>query len=99
MSFTTKSRIKMQSGSGFKPIKKPEIPVIYKPKSKIELLNIEQAGHLNNIINGGLMRKVTPAHIEAQFLKEGYIRKAVGGLMITDAGHHAFMLWQKGGKK
>ena len=96
MSFTTKSRIKMSQGSGFKPIRNTEIPVITKPKSKLHLLNEEESDHMHNIAHGGLMRKVTPDHIEAQFLKSGYVKKAVGGLMITEAGHMAMMAYRKG---
>ena len=77
--------------------RKPE--VIYKPKSKINKLTAEHAPHLENIIRGGLLRKVTPEHIERHFLEEGYIHHAVGGLMATDAGHYAFMQWEKEGRK
>lgn len=59
------------------------------------MLSDEHAEHLNNILTGGLMRKVTPEHIEKEFLQSGYARKAVGGLMPTETGYKAFMMWQK----
>jgi len=83
MSFTTKSRIKMQQGNGFK--KAPE--VVYKPKPPVAKLSAEEAAHLHNIAYGGLMRTVTPEHISETLLKQGYIRNAVGGTVATDAGH------------
>lgn len=80
-----------------KSFRKPAI--VYKNKSPISKLSYEEAGHMKNILYGGLMKTYTPPHIEEQFLKQGYIYKATGGLMPTEAGHHAFMLWQKGGGK
>lgn len=45
--------------------------------------------HLQNIVFGGLMRKVTPPEIEAKLLKTGHIRRAVGGLVPTNAAYQA----------
>ncbi len=73
--------------------------VVIKPKSKVNVITADEADHLTNIIKGGLMRKVTPDHVERQFLEQGYIRHAIGGLMATEAGHHALMIWEKGGRK
>lgn len=55
----------------------------------------EDAPHLENIINGGLLRSSTPDHVAADFLMRGLIYKATGGLMPTEAGHYALMNWQK----
>ncbi len=77
-----------------KPSRKPE--VVYKPKSPIAKLSDEHANHLTNISSGGLMRTVVPSHVEEHFLQSGYVRHAVGGLMITQAGHHALMMWGQG---
>lgn len=60
-------------------------------------LTDEHIDHLQNIGYGGLMRKVTPRHVESHFLEMGYVRRAVGGLMITDAGHKAMIDWDNGG--
>ena len=94
MSFITKSRIKMQNG-GMKQQKPPK--VVHKPRPKIPMgeLSDDLAEHLHNISHGGLMRKVTPPHIEVQLLKQGYIRRAVGGLMPTESGFKALMLREK----
>ncbi len=54
----------------------------------------EDFEHFDNILNGGLMRKVTPAHVEAKFLQAGYARKAVGGLMPTEIGYKKFIEMQ-----
>lgn len=98
MSFITKSRIKMQNGSMSKHDKPPQ--VVHKPKPKLAAkLGKEEAEHLHNIMYGGLMRKVTPAHIEAQLIKQGHIRRAVGGLMPTEAGFKALTMWEKSTKK
>lgn len=43
------------------------------------------------------MRKVLPSHIEEHFLRNGFVRHAVGGVIPTDAGQYAYMMWQKGG--
>ncbi len=58
----------------------------------------DDAEHLDNILNGGLMKKVTPPHIEKRFIEQGYIYKGVGGLVPTHAGHTAFMTRQKENK-
>ena len=58
-------------------------------------LTSDEAAELENIYSGGLMRKVTPQNIEQQFLESGYIRRAVGGLVPTKAGHEALMNWKK----
>lgn len=97
MSFTTKSRIKMQN-SGSKQKKPPKVVHKTKPRAIIDKLSDDHAEHLHNISHGGLMRKVTPTHIEVELLKHGYIRRAVGGLMPTEVGFKALMLWQKGKK-
>lgn len=62
-------------------------------------LSSEEIDHLNNLINGGLMRKIIPSHVEQKFLQSGYARKAVGGLMPTEGAHKALMMWQKGSQK
>lgn len=59
----------------------------------IETLTDEEIGHLQNITFGGLMRTVIPSHIEEKLLLHGYARRAVGGLMPTDHGHHAIIDW------
>jgi len=76
--------------------RKPE--VFYKPKSPIDKLSDTHAEHMDNIINGGLMRKITPDDIKEHLLKQNYIRHTIGGLVPTNAGHYAFMMWQKGQK-
>lgn len=73
--------------------KKPE--VVYKPKSPIPRLSDDRAGHLQNLVGNGLMRKVTPDDVTEYFLQQGYARKAVGGLMATEAGHKALMIYNK----
>lgn len=50
-------------------------------------LSDEEMAHLHNIAFGGLMRTTTPSHIEESLVKSGYARKAVGGLMPTEATH------------
>jgi hypothetical protein len=50
-------------------------------------LSDEEMANLHNIVFGGLMRTITPSHIEERLLQSGYARKAVGGLMPTDAAH------------
>ncbi len=55
----------------------------------------EHFEHLDNILNNGLLKKVVPSDAEAALLQSGYARKAVGGLMPTEAGHKAFMQHQK----
>jgi len=62
-------------------------------------LTSDEAVELENIYSGGLMRKITPPHIEQQFLESGYVRRAVGGLMPTKAGHEALMNWKNKGEK
>lgn len=47
----------------------------------------ETLGHLANLSYGGLMRAKTPDDVSEQLIKDGYARKAVGGLMATDAAH------------
>ncbi len=79
-----------------KPSQKPQI--VYKPKPPAIKLSEEHAAHLQNLIGNGLMRKVIPSDVESYFLQAGYVRKAVGGLMATDAGHKALMVYNKGNK-
>lgn len=43
--------------------------------------------HLYNLAYGGLMRTKTPDDVADQLIKDGYARKAVGGLVATDAAH------------
>lgn len=76
-----------------KQAKKPQ--VVYKPKSPVAKLSHEHAAHLQNLAGNGLLRKVTPDDVANHFLLAGYARKAVGGLMITDAGHKALMIYNK----
>ena len=80
------------------PNKKPQ--VVYKPKSPIAKisaakLSAEHAPHLQNLVGNGLMRKVLPDDVAQHFLQAGYARQAVGGLMATDAGHRALMMYNK----
>lgn len=79
-----------------KQSKKPE--VVYKPKSPLAKLSPEHASHLQNLVGNGLMRTTTPPDVETHFLQAGYARKAVGGLMATDAGHRVLMQYYKGAK-
>jgi hypothetical protein len=65
--------------------------VVYKPKPKLAGLSSEEMKHLNNIAFGGLMRTTIPQHIEEDFLKKGYVHRAVGGIMITEIGHRALV--------
>ncbi len=58
----------------------------------------DDAEHLDNILHGGLLKKVTPPHIEERLIKNGYVYKGVGGLVPTHAGHTAFMTWKKENK-
>lgn len=74
--------------------KKPK--VVYKPKSPIAKLSDEHAAHLQNLVGNGLMRKIIPPDVEVHFLQTGYARQAVGGLMATDAGHKALIMYNKG---
>lgn len=57
--------------------------------------NEEDIDHLTNIAYGSLMKTVTPEHIENKFLENGYIKRVVGGLVITETGHKALIDWQK----
>ena len=76
-----------------KSFRKPQ--VVYKPKPPITKLSDKHALHLDNLANGGLMRTVTPPDVEESLLQAGYARKAVGGLMLTDMGHRALLMYQK----
>ncbi len=42
---------------------------------------------LENICFGGLMRKIIPSEVEMSLIKQGHIRKGVGGLMPTRQGY------------
>ena len=72
--------------------------VVYKPKSPLDRLSDDHAKHLDNIINGGLTRTVTPPDIEHELLQAGYARKAVGGLMPTEHGYKMFIAHMQHGK-
>lgn len=50
-------------------------------------LDAEHMGHLINIGTGGLMRIVTPDEVSDKLITAGYVRMAVGGLVITKTGH------------
>lgn len=76
--------------------KKPE--VVYKPKLPVAGLNKEHAQHLHNIVHGGLMRKIIPSDIEEQFIKQGYVRRVIGGTVATDIGHRVLMEFQRGNR-
>jgi len=78
-----------------KQAKKPE--VVYK-KSPLAKLSEEHVAHLQNLVSGGLMRTITPDDVAQHFLQTGYARQATGGLMATDAGHKALMMYNKGEK-
>lgn len=56
----------------------------------------EHVEHLQNIGFGGLMRKVTPPHIESHFVEMGYIKRVAGGTIITKLGHKALVDWNNG---
>jgi hypothetical protein len=58
-------------------------------------LTDEHITHLDNIINNGLMRTITPEHVEAYLVHNGYVRRAVGGLVATDFGNKSFYEKQK----
>lgn len=47
----------------------------------------EHVPHLLNLSYGGLMRSKTPDDVADQLIHDGYARRAVGGLMATDAAH------------
>lgn len=47
-------------------------------------LEPEEIAHLQNLATGGLMRTITPEHVAEKFIKLGYAKKAVGGLVATD---------------
>lgn len=78
---------------GSKSFKKQES--IHKHKAPKSPLSNEESEHLQNIAFNGLMRTIVPPHIEEKFLKHGYIRKATGGMVITDIGHHALINWDR----
>lgn len=42
---------------------------------------------LDNLVNGGLARKVTPEHMAEQLIRNGHAAVMVGGLAATKAGH------------
>lgn len=50
-------------------------------------LTNEHITHLDNVANGGLLRKSIPEGVEQHLLKHGLIQKVVGGLMATQAGY------------
>lgn len=50
-------------------------------------MNEEYLPHIQNLAFGGLMRTVTPDDVADDLIKNGYARKAVGGLVATDAAH------------
>lgn len=50
-------------------------------------LTDEHILHLDNIANGGLLRKVIPENVEKHLLKHGFIQKVAGGLMATHSGY------------
>lgn len=52
-------------------------------------MKAEHIKELENVTHGGLMRKVTPEHIASALIEQGYIQKAVGGYVATQAGHIA----------
>jgi len=54
-------------------------------------LNEEHLRHLTNIVEGGLLRKITPPEIAQELIKNGYARNAVGGLMPTEHGYKTLM--------
>lgn len=61
----------------------------------VDKLSHLHASHLQNLAGNGLMRKIVPPDVENYFLQAGYARKVVGGLMATDAGHKALMIYNK----
>lgn len=69
--------------------------LLQKVKVSANIISAEHADHLDNILNGGLMRKVTPEHIAEHFIQNGYIRRAVGGYVATEGGHNALMMYNK----
>ena len=52
--------------------------------------------HLHNLAYGGLLRSKTPDDVAEKLIQDGYARRAVGGLVATDAAHQ--MLVQHGFK-
>lgn len=51
------------------------------------MMNEDHIPHLQNLCYGGLMRAVTPTEVADELIQKGYARKAIGGLMATDAAH------------
>lgn len=56
-------------------------------KAAHHALNDEELSHLNNIGNGGLLRKVTPPEMSANLIGRGLAIHRVGGLCATPEGH------------
>ena len=55
----------------------------------------EHLFHLDNLINGGLMRTVTPDDAAKSLIEKGLARHAVGGLVATESAYQ--YLKEKGG--
>lgn len=47
-------------------------------------MKTEHLAHLTNLTYGGLARAITPADVAEEFIKNGYARHVVGGLVATD---------------
>ena len=47
----------------------------------------EHLFHLDNLINGGLMRTITPDDAAKHLVEKGLARHTVGGLVATDAAY------------
>lgn len=58
-------------------------------------LTNEEMGELEHLLTSGLMRKVTPTHLEESLLEKGIVKHGVGGLVVTDLGHHKYYRREK----
>lgn len=54
-----------------------------------ELTN-EEMEEVKNLLESGLMKKITPTHLEESLLEKGIVKRSVGGLVVTDLGHHSY---------
>lgn len=54
-------------------------------------LKLEHIPHLENLAYNGLMRTKLPDDVAEHFIKHGYARNAVGGLMATSSAQRALI--------
>lgn len=66
--------------------------LIKKQKEGNKTMTIEltpaEAEELGNLLTSGLMQKVAPTHLEESLIKKGIVKRGMGGLVVTDLGHH-----------